>query len=37
MEMRLRNAIDNPKPGTVYRTVNDVTLKTCGMKEASPP
>ena len=34
MEMRLRNAIDNPKPGTVYRTVNDVTLKTCGMKEA---
>jgi len=34
VEIRMRNAIDNPKPGTIYRTVNDITLKTCGMKEA---
>lgn len=34
VEMRMRNAIDNPKPGTVYETVNKVTLKTCGIKEA---
>jgi len=34
VEMRLRNAIDNPKPGTTYETVNKVTLKTCGIKEA---
>jgi CO/xanthine dehydrogenase Mo-binding subunit len=33
VEMRMRNAIDNPKPGTTYETVNQVTLKTCGMKE----
>ena len=34
VEIRMRNAIDNPKPGTDYRTVNDITFKTCGMKEA---
>jgi 4-hydroxybenzoyl-CoA reductase subunit alpha len=34
VEMRLRNAIDNPKPGTKYETVNKVTLRTCGIKEA---
>jgi 4-hydroxybenzoyl-CoA reductase alpha subunit len=34
MEMRLKNAIDNPKPGTTYETINKVTLKTCGIKEA---
>ena len=30
----MRNAIDNPKPGEVYETINKVTLKTCGIKEA---
>ena len=34
VEIRLRNAIDNPKPGTIYETVNKITLKTCGIKEA---
>ncbi len=34
VEVRMRNAIDNPKPGEVYRTVNDVTIQTCGIKEA---
>ena len=34
VEIRMRNAIDNPKPGTIYKTINDITLKTCGMKEA---
>lgn len=34
VEMRMRNAIDNPKPGTIYETINKVTLKTCGLKEA---
>ncbi len=34
VEMRMRNAIDNPRPGTVYETVNKVSLKTCGLKEA---
>jgi len=34
VEMRLRNAIDNPKPGTTYETINKVTLRTCGIKEA---
>ena len=33
VEMRIRNAIDNPPRGTIYRTINDVTLKTCGIKE----
>lgn len=34
VEIRLRNAIDQPKPGAIYETINKVTLKTCGMKEA---
>lgn len=34
VEIRMRNAIDNPKRGEIYRTINDVTLKTCGLKEA---
>ncbi len=34
VEMRKRNAIDNPKPGEVYRTVNGIYFKTCGLKEA---
>lgn len=34
VEMRMHNAIDNPDPGTKYETVNKVTLKTCGLKEA---
>jgi 4-hydroxybenzoyl-CoA reductase alpha subunit len=33
VEIRMRNAIDNPKPGTIYETINEVTLKTCGIKE----
>jgi 4-hydroxybenzoyl-CoA reductase alpha subunit len=34
VEMRMRNAIDNPKPGEVYETINEVNLKTCGLKQA---
>lgn len=34
VEMRLRNVIDNPEPGSIYETINKVTLKTCGIKEA---
>jgi 4-hydroxybenzoyl-CoA reductase alpha subunit len=34
VEMRLRNAIDNPKPGEIYETINEVTLRTCGLKQA---
>jgi len=34
VEMRLRNAIDNPRPGEIYETINKVTLKTCGLKQA---
>ena len=34
VEMRMRNAIDNPKPGETYETINKVTLATCGLKEA---
>jgi 4-hydroxybenzoyl-CoA reductase subunit alpha len=33
VEMRLRNSIDNPKPGKMYATVNKLHLATCGMKE----
>jgi 4-hydroxybenzoyl-CoA reductase alpha subunit len=33
VEIRMRNAIDNPKSGTIYETINKVTLKTCGIKE----
>jgi 4-hydroxybenzoyl-CoA reductase alpha subunit len=34
VEMRLKNAIDNPEPGEIYETINQVTLKTCGLKQA---
>lgn len=34
VEIRLRNAIDNPKPGEIYETVNKVTIETCGLKQA---
>jgi len=34
VEIRLRNAIDPPKPGEIYETINQVTLKTCGLKQA---
>jgi 4-hydroxybenzoyl-CoA reductase alpha subunit len=34
VEMRMRNAIDHPKSGTIYETINKVTLKTCGIKQA---
>jgi 4-hydroxybenzoyl-CoA reductase alpha subunit len=34
VEMRMRNAIDNPKPGELYETINGVNLKTCGLKQA---
>jgi 4-hydroxybenzoyl-CoA reductase alpha subunit len=34
VEIRMRNAIDNPETGTMYETINKVTLKTCGLKEA---
>lgn len=34
VEIRIKNAIDNPKPGATYRTINDTAIKTCGIKEA---
>lgn len=34
MEMRMRNAVDHPPKGTIYETINKVTIKTCGLKEA---
>ena len=34
VEIRMRNAIDNPEPGAVYETINKVLVKTCGIKEA---
>jgi CO/xanthine dehydrogenase Mo-binding subunit len=34
VEIRMRNAIDNPEPGTTYTTVNKITLRTCGLKPA---
>jgi 4-hydroxybenzoyl-CoA reductase subunit alpha len=33
VEIRLRNAIENPEPGKVYETVNEVHMATCGVKE----
>jgi 4-hydroxybenzoyl-CoA reductase alpha subunit len=33
VEMRLRNAIENPKPGKIYETINKIHLATCGIKE----
>jgi 4-hydroxybenzoyl-CoA reductase alpha subunit len=35
VEIRMRNAIDNPKKKSeVYMTVNGIGIKTCGLKEA---
>lgn len=34
LEIRMRNAIDNPARGTEYRTINGISFKTCGLKEA---
>ncbi len=33
VEIRLRNAIENPKPGEIYHTVNNLTVGSCGVKE----
>jgi 4-hydroxybenzoyl-CoA reductase subunit alpha len=33
VEIRLRNAIKNPKPGKIYQTINDLTVATCGVEE----
>jgi 4-hydroxybenzoyl-CoA reductase subunit alpha len=34
VEIRRRNAIDNPKKGETYMTVNGIGIKTCGLKPA---
>jgi len=34
VEIKMRNAIDNPKRGEEYRTINDISFKTCGLKQA---
>ena len=34
VEIRTRNAIDNPKPEGGYTTVNGIRFKTCGLTEA---
>jgi 4-hydroxybenzoyl-CoA reductase alpha subunit len=34
VEVKLRNAIENPAPGTEYRTINGIGIKTCGLIEA---
>lgn len=33
VEIRLRNAIENPKPGKIYETINKLHLATCGVEE----
>ena len=33
VEIRLRNAIKNPKPGKMYETINKLHLATCGVEE----
>ncbi len=33
VEIRMRNAIDNPKRGKIYETINKLHLATCGVKE----
>jgi len=33
VEIRLKNSIPNPKPGKIYKTVNDVHVATCGVQE----
>ena len=34
VEVRMRNGIDPPEQGQVYRTINNISFKTCGFKEA---
>ena len=34
VELRRRNAMDNPKPAGEYTTVNGIRFKTCGLTEA---
>ncbi|HME41531.1 MAG TPA: xanthine dehydrogenase family protein molybdopterin-binding subunit [Syntrophorhabdales bacterium] len=33
VEMRQRNIIKNPKPGTIYQTINDIHVATAGTEE----
>ena len=33
VEIRLRNAIKNPKPGKIYETINELTVATCGVEK----
>ncbi|MCJ7426576.1 MAG: xanthine dehydrogenase family protein molybdopterin-binding subunit [Dehalococcoidales bacterium] len=33
VEIRMKNAIENPEPGKVYTAVNDVHVATCGVQE----
>jgi 4-hydroxybenzoyl-CoA reductase alpha subunit len=33
VEIRLRNAVENPPPGKIYYTINKLTVATCGIKE----
>ena len=33
VEIRLRNAIKNPKPGKIYETINKLHVATCGVEE----
>jgi 4-hydroxybenzoyl-CoA reductase alpha subunit len=33
VEIRLRNAIENPESGEIYETVNGMHIATCGVKE----
>ena len=33
VEIRLKNSIENPKPGEIYETVNAVHMATCGVQE----
>jgi len=33
VEMRLKNAIENPEPGKIYETINQLHVATCGVKE----
>jgi 4-hydroxybenzoyl-CoA reductase subunit alpha len=33
VEIRLRNAIKNPKPGEIYQTINKSHVATCGVEE----
>jgi 4-hydroxybenzoyl-CoA reductase subunit alpha len=33
VEIRRRNAIENPKPGKIYETINQLHVATCGIKE----